>query len=139
MRLLGGCERSLQYRGDPQRVDQILVNLASNALKFSARGAEVVLRCSTCEGSLPDGGPWGSWTLIEVEDHGIGIPPEDASRIFEPFVQVETGYTRRHGGAGLGLAISLRLARSMGGSLSLRSEVGSGSTFTLWLQSAPEA
>jgi len=130
------CGGSPSYLGDPQRVDQILLNLLSNAIKFTAAGGRAELRCEEREGRLPTTGVAGRWICIRVEDTGIGIPEEQMERIFEPFVQVESGYTRRHGGAGLGLAISRRFARWMGGDLTVESTPGAGSTFTLWLPAA---
>jgi signal transduction histidine kinase len=141
IRIVNECdqEQSLWYEGDPQRVDQILVNLLSNAIKFTDAGGCVAIRCARHSGPLPVDGRSGDWSCVTIEDSGVGIPPELFETIFEPFVQVESGYTRRHGGAGLGLSISLRLARSMGGDLTVRSEVGVGSRFTLWLPAAPTA
>ena len=123
------------YVGDSDRVRQILVNLISNAVKFTNPGGSVRLHC----GSATHGDPGarlvgsGPWTFIRVVDTGIGIPEEQLVRIFEPFVQAESGYTRTEGGTGLGLAISRRLARLMRGDITVQSEVGGGSTFTLWL------
>jgi signal transduction histidine kinase len=74
--------------------------------------------------------------FLRVEDTGIGISATEASTVFEPFVQVDPGKTRKRGGAGLGLAIGLELARRMGGDLTLRGALGQGSTFTLWLPAA---
>jgi signal transduction histidine kinase len=126
-------ESGLTYLGDAPRVHQILVNLLGNAIKFTEPGGKVTLRCTSCdqEGRAEEK---GQWVCLAVEDTGMGIPPERLADIFEPFVQVESGYTRRHGGAGLGLAISRRLAHAMGGELSAESEPGRGSRFTLRLR-----
>jgi signal transduction histidine kinase len=136
--LVNACRATeeLSYLGDPQRVIQILVNLLANAIKFTPEGGQVTVRCARSEARQDHDGAEGPWIRLDVEDTGVGIAPEQRERIFEPFVQVESGYTRRHGGAGLGLSISLQLARSMGGELSMRSEAGHGSTFTLWLPPA---
>jgi signal transduction histidine kinase len=75
----------------------------------------------------------GPWTYVEVEDTGIGLSATDLARVFHPFVQAEMGRTRSHGGTGLGLTISRQLARLMGGDLVARSELGTGSCFTVWL------
>ena len=131
------CDGGLRYHGDPQRVDQILLNLVSNAVKFTESGGHAEIRCAACDGALPATGAAGAWVCLRVDDSGIGIAPDQAERIFEPFVQVESGYTRRHGGAGLGLAISRRFARWMGGDLTVESTPGAGSSFTLWLPAAP--
>lgn len=131
------------YSGDGDRVRQILAILLSNAVKFTDRGGDVTVRCGVAR--VPDPGSRvdasdGPWTVIQVEDTGIGISAEAAEAVFEPFVQVDFGNTRKLGGAGLGLAIALELARRMGGDLTLRSEPGAGSTFTLWLPwAAPPA
>jgi len=107
-------------------------------VKFTNPGGAVTLRCGLAEHSDPGSRLVGEgpWAYIEVTDTGIGIPPEQIARIFEPFVQAETGYTRSEGGTGLGLAISRRLARLMSGDITVQSKVGSGSTFTLWLRGA---
>jgi hypothetical protein len=128
----------VSYVGDPDRVRQILVNLLSNAVKFTNPGGSVSLSCGTSEHADPGARLVGEgpWTFVRVTDTGIGIPPEQIVRIFEPFVQAESGYTRTEGGTGLGLAISRRLARLMGGDITVQSRVGQGSTFTLWLRSA---
>ena len=79
----------------------------------------------------------GPWVGLQVEDTGMGIPPDRLDDIFEPFVQAEGNvYTRTHTGTGLGLGISRRLARMMGGDVTVRSRPGEGSTFTLWLPAA---
>jgi signal transduction histidine kinase len=121
------------YAGDPQRVRQILVNVLSNAIKFTAPGGRVALRCSA-RSDAPDSMPGrGPWTTFVVEDTGVGIAPDQQAAIFEPFVQVETGLTRTKGGTGLGLTISRQLARLMDGDLTVESTPDKGSAFTLWL------
>ncbi|CAN5728356.1 hypothetical protein BH23GEM9_BH23GEM9_32590 [soil metagenome] len=129
------------YHGDRGRVRQILGNLLSNAVKFTKPGASVSVRCllretATEEAQVHGAGPW---IAIEVEDSGIGIADSYIPRIFEPFVQVDAGYTRKSGGTGLGLTISRKLARLMGGDLTVRSRAGDGSCFTLWLDTIPAA
>ena len=131
------CEGSseLLYVGDEQRVQQVMVNLLSNAVKFTPPGGRVVVRCRESQGR-PEGGHVqreGRWTRFDVEDTGIGIAPEFMTRIFQPFSQGESGYTRAHSGTGLGLTISRRLARLMDGDLTVSSVQGEGSRFTLWL------
>lgn len=107
---------------DPMRISQILLNLLTNAIKFTPAG-EVMLRGRAEAGEL----------LFAVEDSGIGIPPEVLDRLFQPFEQADSSTTRRYGGTGLGLVISRRLAQLMGGSLEANSLPGQGSTFTLRL------
>jgi signal transduction histidine kinase len=109
-------------------MEQVILNLCSNALKFTAPGGRVELACERRDGLV----------AVLVSDTGAGIPPDQAERIFEPFVQLGRDLTSRHEGTGLGLAISRDLARGMGGDLTVRSEVGRGSTFTLTLPAAPE-
>jgi signal transduction histidine kinase len=128
-------EPDTPYVGDRDRVRQILLNLLSNAVKFTEPGGSVTVRCGTTAQPHPGAvlaGP-GPWTCLEVEDTGIGIDPDEVGSVFEPFVQVEGGRTRTQGGTGLGLTISRQLARLMGGDLTLRSEKGKGSCFSLWL------
>lgn len=131
-------ETTVEYVGDPQRVQQILTNLLSNAVKFTPTGGRVTLQYGLSsrdprgENGLDSNMPWAS---ITVMDTGVGIAREDLERIFDPFVQVEGGYTRLQGGTGLGLTISRALAQLMGGEISVESRVGEGSRFTLWLPS----
>ncbi|MET0400168.1 MAG: ATP-binding protein [Longimicrobiaceae bacterium] len=136
-----GCAPGAEYCGDPDRVRQVLVNLLSNAVKFTERGGSVKVSCEVTD--LPDReahvAAGGRWIRVDVEDTGIGIPADRLATVFDPFVQVESGYTRKAGGTGLGLTISRQLARMMGGDLSVRSRPGKGSCFTLWLPHAPEA
>jgi signal transduction histidine kinase len=80
----------------------------------------------------------GPWTFIRVADTGIGISSTEAETVFQPFVQVDPGNTRKQGGAGLGLSIGLELAHRLGGDLALRSATGEGSCFTLWLPGATQ-
>ena len=119
------------YQGDPQRVQQVLINLLANAVKFTPAGGRVGLSVSLERDE--EGGSEPDWVRYEVSDSGIGIPEDQQDLVFEPFVQVDSSLTRPHGGAGLGLAISRRLARMMGGDVELESEAGKGSRFTLRL------
>jgi len=133
--------REAVYLGDEQRVRQIVINLLSNAVKFTNAGGCVTVSCSVRDGS-PDGASSlgdGPWTTLSVSDTGIGIAPDQVARVFEPFVQAETGLTRTTSGVGLGLAISRRLAHLMGGQLTVRTSPGEGSCFTLWLPAAPRS
>ena len=133
---------SIEFFGDRQRVAQILANLLSNAVKFTPTGGRISIRCAAAHRT--DASPQGTmmtglaWPCITVEDTGPGIAADDLDRIFHPFVQVDNGYTRAHGGTGLGLTISRSLAQMMGGDITVDSAVGRGSRFTLWLPS-PES
>ncbi len=115
--------------GDARRVEQVLLNLLNNAIKFTARG-EVALDVALEGGAV----------RISVTDTGIGIRPADLATLFLPFRQVDDTLARNHEGTGLGLAISRRLAELMGGRIDAESKWGKGSTFsfTLPLQ-GPEA
>jgi signal transduction histidine kinase len=133
--LAWSCPEDDVYVGDEDRVSQVLVNLLSNAVKFTEPGGSVTVTCSAGAGgppTLPDGGE-GVWVAVEVADTGIGIAPDKLEAVFDPFMQVDGTHTRREGGTGLGLAISRRLARLMGGELTVESTPGQGSRFTLWL------
>ena len=119
---------------DPARIRQILLNLLSNAVKFTPAGS-ITLEARHIPPSSPGPGtPPGrdGWIGLAVHDTGIGVPPERAADIFRPFVQLEAP-GGSPGGSGLGLAIASRLARLLGGTLDLDSEVGVRSTFTLYL------
>jgi signal transduction histidine kinase len=110
-------------RTDPDKLRQILINLLSNAVKFTQEGGRIRVSCTVQERLV----------AIHVEDNGPGIPPEKHEAIFEPFVQLERGLTRTTNGTGLGLAISRGLARAMDADITLTSEEGVGSIFTLTL------
>src|SRR5436190_2416011 len=138
-----------RIRTDPTHLRQILVNLLGNAVKYTNDGG-IVIRTRLVD-SLPDSGPPPNqsdrtsypttpWIGIQVIDTGIGIAPADQSRIFEEFEQVDAGPRGNSAerGTGLGLAISRRLAALIGGMVELESELGKGSTFTLWLPVDPE-
>ena len=113
------------WLGDGQRMEQILFNLVGNAIKFTD-GGTVRVSAMVKPPTAPD---VLSTLMVAVEDDGDGIPEEDRERIFLPFVQGDGSWTRRHGGTGLGLAVSRQLARLMGGDVLLESRVGNGSTF----------
>ena len=128
-------EPSPIYLGDDERARQILVNLLSNAVKFTPPGGKITVQIE--QSQTPDRNtklqPKRSYVSFRVSDTGTGIPDDKLLSIFDPFVQAETGHSRSREGSGLGLTISRRLARLMGGDLTVKSEVGVGSTFTLWL------
>ncbi|MDQ3699211.1 MAG: ATP-binding protein [Gemmatimonadota bacterium] len=117
------CDATIVARADPEKVTQILLNVLSNAIKFTPPGGRVGIACEATDDAL----------LVRVADTGIGIPPDKLAAIFEPFVQVRRGLTGPDRGVGLGLSISRDLARGMGGDLTVESEDGAGSTFTLRL------
>jgi adenylate cyclase len=110
---------------DPMRLRQILLNLLSNACKFTKQG-EVALRVR----KIVDG---HNWIEIAVADTGIGVTPEQQDKLFEEFSQADSSTARQYGGTGLGLAITRKLARMMGGDVTVASEPGKGSVFTLRL------
>ena len=121
------CEATLCARADEEKLLQILINLLTNALKFTAAGGAVTVSC----------GHAGADVTITVRDTGRGIDPSRLASVFDPFVQIDRHITpHAEQGIGLGLAISRELARAMKGDLTATSEVGVGSTFTLTLPSA---
>jgi len=115
-----------QCVGDALRLQQVLLNLLSNAVKFTEHG-EVALHASVATHRE------GEQLVFAVRDSGIGISPEQQTRLFTAFSQADTSTTRRYGGTGLGLAISKRLVELMGGGISLESQAGVGSTFRVHL------
>lgn len=144
-----------RVRTDPLHLRQILMNLLGNAVKFTPSGGVAVRarlvneRDEPVRPSTPALHPWplpgnsagALWIALQVADSGIGIGPDDRERIFEEFEQVDAGSRGDSAdrGTGLGLAISRRLARLLGGDLTVESELGKGSTFTVWLPVDPAA
>ncbi len=118
-----GCDDALMVMADDERVRQILLNLVTNAIKFTAKGGWVELSCDADE----------QWACLRVRDNGQGIPADKLDTIFDPFTQVGRSFNRPAAGVGLGLAISRDLARGMGGELLVESVLDEGSTFTLRL------
>ncbi|HXG70956.1 MAG TPA: ATP-binding protein [Gemmatimonadaceae bacterium] len=115
------CVREITVRADADKLRQILLNLVSNAVKFTPTGGRITVECGIKD----------SHAFVTVEDTGVGIPSDKVESIFEPFVQVGKGVDRE--GTGLGLSISRELARAMHGELTAESVVGKGSTFTVTL------
>ncbi|MEO6003877.1 MAG: HAMP domain-containing sensor histidine kinase [Opitutus sp.] len=123
------CAEHLTVLADKNRLQQILLNLLNNAMKFTPRNGVVTLACERVSHRVQ----------IQVIDTGCGIPPEQLQRVFEPFVQLTTSIqSADKPGIGLGLAICRELANAMGGSMSVESQVGAGSTFSISLPCAPE-
>jgi PAS domain S-box-containing protein len=114
---------------DPLRLRQIVLNLVTNAIKFTERGGVQVLA------SLAAGDP--ARYALRVIDTGVGIPREKIGALFEAFVQADSSIARKYGGTGLGLVISRKLARALGGDVTAASEPGKGSTFTLTFETGP--
>ena len=126
-----------QIQGDPLRLQQILINLVSNAVKFTSEG-EIRIRVeSPCPGEFSDIDTLP--LMISVTDTGIGMDPATLEQLFVPFSQADSATTRHFGGTGLGLAISGKLARLMGGNITAKSNPGRGSCFTLALAVHPSA
>ena len=142
IRLRNMCDPAdpIHYIGDSSRVEQILINLLTNAVKFTDAGGLIEVSCARNSAHTVDHERpvTNTWMSLSVRDTGIGLSPEATMKIFDPFVQVERPLTRTRGGTGLGLTISRRLARLMGGDLTVTSTPGSGSTFTLWLPATAE-
>jgi two-component system, sensor histidine kinase and response regulator len=122
-----GGSRDLRFRGDAKQVRQILLNILTNAIKFTPENGTVLVRSW-----LED-----AYAVIEVEDSGIGIEEEQIPRLFKKFHQLDRNFDRDYGGMGLGLAITQQLVELHGGSIEVDSIVGSGSTFSVRLASQP--
>ncbi len=122
-----GNEDQAQVRGDPDRLKQLFVNLMDNAVKYTPSGGEVTL---TVERDT-------EWVRVAVTDTGVGIPEQDLAKVFDRFYRVDKARsrdtTRSGGGAGLGLAIVKWIVDAHGGKIDVKSKVGQGSTFTVWL------
>ncbi|MEN6459423.1 MAG: ATP-binding protein [Thermoguttaceae bacterium] len=115
---------------DPARFRQLLMNLVSNAIKFTHRGEVKVLANLVQDPDKPQ-------LVIQVRDTGVGIPAEKFGAIFDPFVQADTSVTREFGGTGLGLTICSRIAQALGGRVDVSSQIGVGSTFTVAIDTGP--
>jgi signal transduction histidine kinase len=120
------CPPALSVSADADRLQQVLLNLLTNASKFTPEDGEVWISCEAAEATVK----------IHVADTGVGIPADQLTRIFEPFAQVDAAAVASQQGVGLGLAISRELVRAMSGELSVASEPGKGSTFTITLPAA---
>ena len=110
-------------KGDPARLRQVLLNLVGNAVKFTESGSV------SFHGSLEDSEGGHRWVRLEVQDTGIGIPPDVRDQLFQPFSQGDPSVTRRYGGTGLGLIISKRLVNAMGGDIGVENRPDGGSSF----------
>ena len=126
--VVDACDPGLRVRADAERLRQILLNLFSNAIKFTPEGGTVSLGCVTDE----------RHAYLSVADTGPGIPPDKREAIFEPFVQLQRQAAGSQAGTGLGLSISRDLAHVMNGDLLVESEVGQGSKFTIVLERAAD-
>lgn len=125
---MGGFEENAIIIGDPLRLNQILLNLSSNALKFTAPGGKIHLAVSQIENAKK-----GDMLQIVLSDTGIGMAPETIEKITQPFEQADPSIAERYGGTGLGMAITFNLVEMMNGSIQIESELGIGSTFTVEL------
>lgn len=128
IKVLLGNEDQAQVMGDPDRLKQLFLNLMDNAIKYTPNGGEVTLSLERDS----------EWVRVSVTDTGVGIPPQDMPRIFDRFYRVDKSRTRdgsngKGGGTGLGLAIAKWVTEAHGGRIEVWSEVGKGTTFTVWL------
>jgi PAS domain S-box-containing protein len=123
----------IEMVGDRRRVEQVLINLLGNAIKFTEHGGVTLKVEALAQAGSSADAITSRVVRIQVADTGIGIQPDDLDKVFRPFLQVDAGLTRTHEGTGLGLAICSRLVGLMGGSLTVDSATGVGSTFTVTL------
>ena len=123
-RIVVGRQDDLWVKGDEHKLDQMINNLVSNALKYTPDGGTITLSLSQ----------EGDWARFEVTDTGIGISPEHLPHLFDRFYRVDKARSRAGGGTGLGLAIVKGIAEQHGGRVAVTSEPGKGSTFTIWLK-----
>lgn len=121
MTIQSDCPPDLSVKADPERLVQVLVNLLSNAVSYSKPGTPIKVTATASEGVAS----------ISVTDRGIGIPAEEQPRLFERFYRVDRARSRDSGGTGLGLSIVKHLVDLHGGTISVESEPGKGSTFTV--------
>jgi signal transduction histidine kinase len=119
----GRCDPELMVRADADKLQQVVINLLVNAAKYTETGGSITVDCGSADGRVQ----------LRVSDSGIGIPQDKLSSIFDPFVQLDRSLNQPREGVGLGLTISRDLARAMGGDLTVDSEPGKGSVFTLEL------
>lgn len=123
-----GEEDQVTVLGDADKLKQLLLNLVDNAIKYTPKGGQITLGLAREDG----------WARLTVADTGVGIPPEHLPHIFERFYRVDRARSRGGGGAGLGLSIAQWIAQAHGGRITVESEVGRGTTFTVWLPIAPQ-
>jgi signal transduction histidine kinase len=124
-----GSEDQAQVRGDRDRLRQVLVNLVENAVKYTHEAGVVTLSLENRD----------NWVYISVADTGIGISAEQQTLIFDRFYRADKARSRELGGSGLGLSIAQRIAHAHGGKITVESQPGVGSTFTLWLPAFHES
>jgi signal transduction histidine kinase len=127
LELIVSVDRDVSAHADREKIQQILLNLLSNASKFTPPNGSVTIGSASVAADMPN------VVAVTVSDTGVGIAADRLTHVFEPFVQVDDSHARRSEGTGLGLAISRDLALGMGGDLQVSSAVGVGSTFTLTL------
>jgi len=127
--LIGDIPSGLSIYGDLDYLSRLFLNLLDNAIKYTPMGGKVTVQSENK----------GAEVCVAVSDTGAGIPPESLPHLFERFYRVETDRSRSTGGAGLGLAIAWEIARAHGGTLSVQSKLGLGTTFTVHLPVQPLA